>query len=148
MRIEFSKKAVKVINSMNTQTKQRIKKTILKLPDGDVKKLKNYSSEYRLRVGDYRILFNLGLNTIKINDILPRGEAYKKQGADIMMTTKEQLHTLIDIIDVSEHNFIFHFLMKLVPGDMATPEEITAMKEGMDEIARGEFVRFEDVDWD
>ena len=76
MNIKYSKQAVKAIGKMNNPMKKRIKLAIEKLPIGDIKKLKGYSIAYRLRVGDYRVLFDMSDN-IKVTDILPRGEAYK-----------------------------------------------------------------------
>lgn len=78
MQIEYKKKAVKYINSCDKPTKQRLKEAIEKLPLGDVKKLSGLETDYRLRVGDLRILFSFENDTITINDILPRGQAYKR----------------------------------------------------------------------
>lgn len=44
---------------------------------GDVKKLTNYTPEYRLRMGSYRILFELQENTVTIYRIKHRKEVYK-----------------------------------------------------------------------
>lgn len=78
MRIEYKKKAVKYINSCDKPTKQRLKEAIEKLPLGDVKKLSGLETDYRLRVGDLRVLFSIDEDKITINDILPRGQAYKR----------------------------------------------------------------------
>jgi len=43
---------------------------------GDVKKLTNYTPEYRLRVGDYRALFEIEENKIIIYRIKHRKDAY------------------------------------------------------------------------
>ena len=43
---------------------------------GDVKKLSDYSPEYRLRVGDHRILFDLEGNKIVIQAVRNRQEGY------------------------------------------------------------------------
>ena len=45
--------------------------------DGDVKRLTNFSPEYRLRVGDYRILFEVQKSLIEIYRIKHRKDAYK-----------------------------------------------------------------------
>ena len=78
MQIEYKKKAVKYINSCDRATKQRLKIAIEKLPLGDVKKLAVLENDFRLRVGDLRILFSIEEDIIIINDILPRGQAYKR----------------------------------------------------------------------
>ncbi len=78
MQIRYKKKAVKYINSCDKDTKNRLKNAIEKLPFGDIKKLAGFENEYRLRIGDLRVLFTKENNIITINDILPRGQAYNK----------------------------------------------------------------------
>jgi mRNA interferase RelE/StbE len=77
MIIQYTKSAVKQINNLDKYTKQRIKSGIEKLPFGDIKKLKGYKNTYRLRIGDYRIIYQLNNDdTIIIEAVLPRGNAY------------------------------------------------------------------------
>ena len=78
MEISYSKAAVKVINGLDRPTKQRMKAAIEKLPEGDVKPLRGSKGTFRLRVGDWRILFSCpDYDTILIEKIAPRGEVYK-----------------------------------------------------------------------
>ena len=78
MEITYSRAAVKVINSMDRATKQRIKAGIEKLPNGDIKPLQGSKGSYRLRVGEWRILFSYPeRDTILIEKIGPRGGVYK-----------------------------------------------------------------------
>ena len=77
MHISYSREFVKHLNVLDKLTKQRIKEAIEKLPTGDIKKLKGYQYDYRLRVGNYRILFQSKNGEIIIKDVLPRGQAYK-----------------------------------------------------------------------
>ena len=78
MNVTYSRAAVKVINSMDKATKQRIKAGIEKIPKGDIKSLKGSAGTYRLRVGDWRILFSYPEHdTILIEKIGPRGGVYK-----------------------------------------------------------------------
>ncbi len=44
---------------------------------GNVKQLTNFSPEYRLRIGNYRVLFEIEAETIVIYRIKHRKEAYK-----------------------------------------------------------------------
>ncbi len=44
---------------------------------GDVKKLTNFDPPYRLRVGDYRVLFDVEGDEIVIYRILHRRESYR-----------------------------------------------------------------------
>ena len=78
MRIEYARAAVKVINGMDRPTKQRIRNAVERLPKGDVKPLSGSVRLYRLRVGDWRIVFSYpDGNTVVIEKIAPRGEVYK-----------------------------------------------------------------------
>ena len=78
MYIRYAKVAVKHIEDLDKISKQRIKTAIEKLPFGDIKKLKGYQNDYRLRVGNLRVLFSLENDIITIKDVLPRGQAYKR----------------------------------------------------------------------
>jgi len=78
MDITLTKKAAKELNGLDRPTQKRVLSGIYKLPSGDVKKLKGYTAAFRLRIGDYRVLFEMSAGEIRISDILPRGEAYKK----------------------------------------------------------------------
>lgn len=78
MNLEYSNQAVKAINGMDKPTKQRIKSALEKLPNGDIKQLKGVLGSYRLRVGDWRVIFSYPTKeTILIEKIAPRGEVYK-----------------------------------------------------------------------
>lgn len=77
MGIRFTKDAVKQINALDKPTRKRVQKAISGLPFGDIKKLKGHTVKYRLRVGDYRIVFELSESEIIICFVLPRGSAYK-----------------------------------------------------------------------
>ena len=79
MKIEYSQKAVKTINRLDSSTKQRVRQSINNLPDGDVKKLTGKINTWRLRIGNWRILFSYpDKNVILIEKIAPRGQVYKE----------------------------------------------------------------------
>ena len=44
---------------------------------GDIKRLTNFTPEYRLRVGDYRILFEVDEDSVIVYRILHRRDAYR-----------------------------------------------------------------------
>ena len=77
MQIEYSKNTAKYINAADKPTKRRFKEAIEKIPFGDIKKLQGIDNGYRLRVGDLRVLFSIEDDTIYIDNIIPRGQAYK-----------------------------------------------------------------------
>ena len=78
MDIVILKTAQKHIDVMDQKTKGRIRDGISKIPWGDIKKLSGYQNLYRLRIGDYRIIFEIKDETVIVRDVLPRGQAYKK----------------------------------------------------------------------
>lgn len=78
MQIEYSKSSVKYINTADKSTKKRLKEAIEKIPFGDIRKLKGIDNGYRLRVGDLRVLFSIENDIIYIDNIIPRGQAYKR----------------------------------------------------------------------
>jgi len=56
--IQILKKANKFIQSQNPRDRKRIYEEIYNLPNAsDVVKMKRYDNRYRLRVGNYRIIF-------------------------------------------------------------------------------------------
>lgn len=75
--IFYTKKAMKSIKSLDIRVKDRVRKGIEKIPFGDIKKLQGYSNLYRLRIGDYRVIYQMENGNIIIDAVLPRGEAYK-----------------------------------------------------------------------
>lgn len=77
MEIFYTKLAHKSIKNLDAVMRHRIKNGIEQIPTGDIKKLQGYSNIFWLRIGDYRILFEMSSETVIIYDVLPRGEAYK-----------------------------------------------------------------------
>lgn len=77
MEISYSKQAIKFLLKQDEKSRNRIISAINKLPMGDVKSLIGYNNKYRLRVGDYRIIFDKDGTVIYIEKIANRGQAYK-----------------------------------------------------------------------
>ena len=79
-KIEFEKAAIKFLEKQDKTQRLRIYKSIYKLPEGtDIKKLQGYNL-YRLRVGNYRILYSIDdtVKIITIENIDNRGDIYKR----------------------------------------------------------------------
>lgn len=77
MEIYYSKQAEKFLKKQKTITRNRIRNAIQNLPAGDVKKLQGING-YRLRVGNYRIIFSRNDNVLYIERIDNRGQIYKE----------------------------------------------------------------------
>ncbi len=79
--IEFDKQAIKDLSKLSPKLRKQIVNALERLDNdnssGDVKKLKGIEF-YRLRVGNYRVIFKFEKNSIHVINILPRGSAYKK----------------------------------------------------------------------
>lgn len=81
MHIEIRKSAIKDFQKINEPFKSKLHEKIISLknfPDiSNIKKLTNFEPAYRLRVGDYRILFDVIKDTIYIGRVLHRQESYE-----------------------------------------------------------------------
>lgn len=83
-KIEYRKTAVKDIRKLDAVTQKRLGKKIehiLSLPDpmSHAKKLVDSQlGQYRWRVGDYRVVFDLDGSTIVVLRVQHRSEVYKR----------------------------------------------------------------------
>ncbi len=81
MRISIRKSAIKDLKRIDHKSKEKIHLKILELAKfpaiSNVKKLTNFEPAYRLRTGNYRILFDVSEDVIEIGRILHRKESYK-----------------------------------------------------------------------
>lgn len=78
--IEFKPGALKDLKKLNKQDAQHIVEKIESMEkglSGDVKRLTNFTPEYRLRVGDYRVLFEFEGESIVIYRVKHRKEVYR-----------------------------------------------------------------------
>lgn len=78
--IQFKPKAIKMLKKLPPTDSQKILAKIEKLTnnlEGDVRKLTNFTPEYRLRVGNYRVLFEVEERLIVIHAIKNRQNAYQ-----------------------------------------------------------------------
>ncbi|MDE5770754.1 MAG: type II toxin-antitoxin system RelE/ParE family toxin [Ruminococcus sp.] len=76
------KKAMKFISKQERKQQERLLKSIYSLPFGDVKKMSGEENLYRLRVGNFRLLFKLfpksnEFTLIDVTDADNRGQIYK-----------------------------------------------------------------------
>ncbi|MEI6332553.1 MAG: type II toxin-antitoxin system RelE/ParE family toxin [Pseudanabaena sp. ELA645] len=79
--IEFKPKAIKDLRSLPKQIQSKILEKVQLMENdlaGDVKKLTNFTPEYRLRVGNYRVLFEIENENIVIYRVKPRDKAYQQ----------------------------------------------------------------------
>lgn len=82
--VELKPRASKDLRRIPKEQATRIADALEGLVDGlqgDVKRLTNFTPEYSLRVGDYRVLFEIeGKNRIVVYRVRHRREAYRRSG--------------------------------------------------------------------
>jgi mRNA interferase RelE/StbE len=79
-KVEFKPRALKDLKGLpRSESLQVVAKAEALENDlhGDVKRLTNFTPEYRLRVGNYRVLFELEGATVVIYRVRHRKDAYK-----------------------------------------------------------------------
>ena len=79
-KIEINKPSYKFILKQDKTQQTRILNALNRLPDsGDIKPLQGSNGMYRLRVGDYRILYTVDHDvlTVYVIEIGNRGQIYK-----------------------------------------------------------------------
>ena len=79
--VELMPQAVKALKKLPKPTAKKIVGKITMLESGlagDIKKLANFQPAYRLRVGDYRVLFEIEGKRIMIYHVKHRRDSYAK----------------------------------------------------------------------
>ena len=78
--IQYDKRCLKYLKKLSKENQLRIIKAINELPFGDVKRLQGGNRNYRLRVGDYRIIFSKDDEklSVLIIEIGQRGDIYNR----------------------------------------------------------------------
>ena len=78
-RILYTRAALKQLERLFPEIARRVVSKVQRLEQdlaGDVKRLTNYTPEYRLRVGDWRILFDVDGDSVTIQHVSHRSQAY------------------------------------------------------------------------
>ena len=80
-KVRLKPKAVKDIEGLLGQHRERVMAGLARLEhnlDGDVKHLTHHTPEYRLRVGNFRVLFEIEGSAIVIYRVRHRRDAYQR----------------------------------------------------------------------
>ena len=78
--VEFKPRALKDLKSLPVAERLRIvdkAEALQRNLEGDVKRLTNFTPEYRLRVGNYRVLFEVNGPKVVVYRVRHRKDAYK-----------------------------------------------------------------------
>ncbi len=78
--IQYNVEAQRDLRKLSPEVVRRVVAKIHRLTNGltgDVKRLRNFKPDYRLRVGDWRVLFSIEGSTIIIHHVSHRSSAYE-----------------------------------------------------------------------
>lgn len=81
MKVELKPHAIKDLQGLQKQEAVRIASKLNEIEGGltgDIKRLTNFTPEYRLRVGNYRVLFEVEETTIVVYRVMHRRHVYLK----------------------------------------------------------------------
>ncbi len=79
--VEIAARAHKDLRGLDREDARRVLRKLILLEDdlgGDVVRLTAFRPEYRLRVGDYRVLFDLESEVVIVRRVLHRSKAYER----------------------------------------------------------------------
>ena len=62
-------------------------------------------------------------------------------------TVKQQAFEVFDLLTERQQSLVFEIIQNFILDDIATPEDIAAHEQAMEEYKRGECVRHEDINW-
>ena len=62
-----------------------------------------------------------------------------------MAPTVKQIADMVELLSEHEQSLIFELVSRLIPDDIATPEDIADIKQARADYANGETVRLEDL---
>lgn len=65
-----------------------------------------------------------------------------------MSPITRQLAEMIDYLPEQEQLILFEIVRRFLPDDVATPDDLLAIKAAQEEYARGELLNHEDINWD
>ena len=81
--IAFSRQAIKTLTRMPTNTRDLIRDKVSQLASdpaslaNNTKRLQGSTNRYRLRVGDWRVIFDDAGNVLFLEQVVSRGGAYR-----------------------------------------------------------------------
>ena len=82
MKVELKPQAIKDLRGLKKQDAYRIAAKLQELENGltgNIKQLTNFTPEYRLRVGDYRVMFEVEDDTVVVYRVMHRKHVYSNR---------------------------------------------------------------------
>ena len=171
IKYEFSHQVTNVIEQMDGDTSRHVFSSIMALPEfGEIKELEGrHAGQYRLRAGDWRVIFMLEDDRVLAGYVLAPREAdggagqspAKAAGAHAETKARgeaaagkaAELHKMIDLLDDNQLDVLYNvassFIAQMDPSytarrdfDYISPEESEAIENAFGEIRRGECMTY------
>jgi len=82
MKVELKPQAIRDLRGLQKQEAAKIATKLAELENGltgNIKRLTNFTPEYRLRVGNYRVLFEVEEATVVVYRVMHRKHVYAKR---------------------------------------------------------------------
>lgn len=70
------------------------------------------------------------------------------RGYDFMSPTREMLVGVIDCLPETEQSLLLEIARRFLPDDVATPDDVEAIRNAREEYARGQTVSHSAINWD
>jgi len=64
-----------------------------------------------------------------------------------MLATRQQLHTLVDMLEDNGVDIMYNIMIRFIPEAEPLPDEIESHVYAMEEFRRGEVVSHDEIDW-
>ena len=64
-----------------------------------------------------------------------------------MNATRQQLHTLVDMVEEIGLDTLYNVMIRFIPEDDPLPDEIAAHAAAKNEYRRGEIINDADINW-
>jgi hypothetical protein len=103
------------------------------------------AGRYRLRIGDWRVIFAVEDDAVMIGGILPRGGGCLQIGGLDMSEKAVKLHSVIDILNDDQLDALYNVACLFVAErdfDDFTDEQTEALAHSFDELKKGNGVSF------
>lgn len=65
-----------------------------------------------------------------------------------MSISHQEIADMANLLGDSDREFVYELIKRLLPDDVATADDFAAHTAAMEEYARGETMRAEEIDWD
>ena len=139
--VELKPRAEKDLRGLSPLNRERVVERLRWLEvdlRGDVKRLTNHTPEYRMRAGDYRVLFEVAKNRVVVYRILPRGDACR--GASMSIHPQ-----IIEKDGIKEFVVLPYEEFLKIQGELEDYEDLRTLREESTRASREPTRKLDDI---